>query len=65
MCEKPEHPGEKTQADSDTKEESVVHEHLGLDQESGEWLKPERDGEEENLSGKSEEWDDGLEESDN
>ena len=30
-------------------------EHLGLDQESGEWPTPERDGEEENLSGDSEE----------
>ena len=34
-------------------------EHLGLDQESGEWPKPERDGEEENWSGELEEWDDG------
>ena len=30
-------------------------EHLRLDQESGEWPKPERDGEEESLSGESEE----------
>ena len=34
-------------------------EHLGLDQESGEWPKPERDGEEENWSGELEERDDG------
>ena len=39
-------------------------EHLGLDQESGEWPKPKRDGEEENLSGESEEWNDGSGESD-
>ena len=39
-------------------------EHLGLDQESGEWPQRGRDGEEENLSGESEEWDDGSEESD-
>ena len=38
-------------------------EHLGLDQESGEWQPPERDGEEENLSGDSEEWDEGSEKS--
>ena len=34
-------------------------EHLGLDQESGESPKPERDGEEENWSGELEERDDG------
>ena len=39
-------------------------EHRGLDQESGEWTQPEIDGEEQNLSGESEEWDDGSEESD-
>ena len=39
-------------------------EHLGLDQASGEWPKPERDDEEENLSGESEERDEGSEESD-
>ena len=38
-------------------------EHLGIYQESGEWPQPGRDGEEENLSGESEEWDDGSEES--
>ena len=38
-------------------------EHLELDQESGEWQPPERDGEEENLSGDSEEWDKGSEKS--
>ena len=38
-------------------------EHLGLDQESGEWPKPGRDGGEENESGESEEWVDGLAES--
>ena len=37
--------------------------HLGLDQESGEWPQPGRDGEEENLSGESEKWDDSSEES--
>ena len=39
-------------------------EHLGLDQESGEWPQPGRDGEEENFSGEPEDWDDGSEESD-
>ena len=39
-------------------------EHLGLDQDPWEWPAPERDGEEENFSGDSEEWDVGLEESD-
>ena len=39
-------------------------EHLGPDQESGEWPQQGRDGEEEKLSGESEEWDDGSEESD-
>ena len=39
-------------------------EHLGLDQESEEWAAPERDGEEENLSGESKEWDEGSEKSD-
>ena len=39
-------------------------EHLGLDQESGEWPQPGRNGEEENLSGESEEWDDVSQESD-
>ena len=38
-------------------------EHLGLNQESGEWQPPERDGEEENLSGDSEEWNEGSEKS--
>ena len=38
-------------------------EHLGLDQESGK-LPQRRDGEEENLSGESEKWDNGSEESD-
>ena len=38
-------------------------EHLGLDQESGEWPKPEGDVEEENLSGESEEWEDDSEKS--
>ena len=41
-----------------------VVEHLGLDQESGEWPQTGRNGEEENLSGETEEWDDGSEESD-
>ena len=39
-------------------------EHLGLDQESGEWPQPGRNGEEDNLSGEREEWDDGSEEID-
>ena len=39
-------------------------EHLGLDQESGEWPQPGRDGEEENLSGDSEKWDDGSQSDD-
>ena len=39
-------------------------EHLGLDQDSREWLKPGGVGEEENLSGESKEWDDGSEGSD-
>ena len=33
-------------------------EHNGLDQESGEWPKTKADGEEEKLSGESEEWED-------
>ena len=41
-----------------------VVEHLGLDQEPGEWPQPGRGGEEENLSGRSEEWDDCSEASD-
>ena len=36
-------------------------EHLGPDQESGEWSKSEGDSEEENLSGESEEWEDNSE----
>ena len=36
-------------------------EHLGPDQESGEWSKLERDIEEENLSGESDEWEDDSE----
>ena len=36
-------------------------EHLGPDQESREWSKSERDGEEENLSGESDEWEDDSE----
>ena len=39
-------------------------EHLGPDQESGQWPEQGRDGEEENLSGESEEWGDSSEESD-
>ena len=39
-------------------------EHLALDQESGDWPQRGRDGEEKNLSGESEEWDDGSKESD-
>ena len=39
-------------------------EHLGLDQESEEWPKPEKDGDEENSSGESIEWDEGSEKSD-
>ena len=38
-------------------------EHLGPDQESGEWSKSEGDSEEDNLSGESEEWDDDSEKS--
>ena len=38
-------------------------EHLGLHQESGGWPTPERDGEEENLSGESKEWDEGSDKS--
>ena len=38
-------------------------EHLGPDQKSGEWSKSERDSEEENLSGESEEWEDDSEKS--
>ena len=38
-------------------------EHLGPDQESGEWSKSEKDSEEENLSGESEDWDDDSEKS--
>ena len=36
-------------------------EHIGPDQESGEWSKSERDSEEENLSGESDEWEDDSE----
>ena len=36
-------------------------EHLGLDQESGEWPKTKEDSEEKNLSGESEEWEDDSE----
>ena len=43
------------------KEES---EHLGLDQESGKWPTPEGDGEQENLSRESKQWDEGSEKSD-
>ena len=39
-------------------------EHLGVDQEPGERRPPERDGEEENLSGESGGWDEGSEKSD-
>ena len=39
-------------------------EDLGLDQECREWPPPARDDEEENLSGESEEWNQGSEESD-
>ena len=38
-------------------------EHLGPDQESGEWSKSERDSEEDNLSGESDEWEDDSEKS--
>ena len=38
-------------------------EHLRLDQESGEWPKTEGDSEEENFSGKLEEWEDDSEKS--
>ena len=38
-------------------------EHLGLDQESDEWPKTEGDGEEESLSGESENWEDDSEKS--
>ena len=38
-------------------------EHLGPDQESGEWSKSEGDSEEENLFGESEEWEDDSEKS--
>ena len=38
-------------------------EHLGPDQEAGEWSKSEGDSEEENLSGELEEWDDDSEKS--
>ena len=39
-------------------------EHLGVDQEPGEWRPLDWDGEEENLSGDSEGWDEGSEKSD-
>ena len=39
-------------------------EHFELDQESGEWPQPGRNGEDDNFSGESEEWDYGSQESD-